>query len=80
MRKLIPLLLLTLSASAMAQHYHHGNYGRNWQSNPNWWIAPVVIGGVIGYELNRPQQVVIYPTTSTNDTATSIRISLARND
>ena len=59
MKKLIPLLLITLSASVMAQHHHHGNYSRNWQSNPNWWIAPVVIGGVIGYELNRQQQVII---------------------
>ena len=62
MKKLIALFLVTLSAAAMAQpgfRYHHGHgyypgYG---------WIAPTVIGGVIGYEIarNYPPVVVQQP-------------------
>jgi hypothetical protein len=53
MKKLITLILLTCSLSAMAQHglryHHHGYY-------PGYgWVAPTVIGGVIGYEIARNQ-------------------------
>jgi hypothetical protein len=33
-------------------YYHGGCYGCN-------WVAPMVLGGVIGYELNRPAPVII---------------------
>ena len=53
MKKLIALFLVTLSATAMAQpgfrYHHHGYY-------PGYgWVAPTVIGGVIGYEIARNQ-------------------------
>ena len=54
MKKLIALILLTCSLSAMAQHglrhhHHHGYY-------PGYgWVAPTIIGGVIGYEIARNQ-------------------------
>ena len=53
MKKLISLVLLTCSFSAMAQHglrhNHHGYY-------PGYgWVAPTIIGGVIGYEIARNQ-------------------------
>jgi len=59
MKKLIALFLVTLSATAMAQpgfrHHHHGYYpGYNYG-----WVAPTVIGGVIGYEIARNQPPVI---------------------
>jgi len=60
MKKLLALLLITVSMSAMAQHglryhHHHGYY-----SGPNYnWVAPTIIGGVIGYEIARNQQPVI---------------------
>ena len=51
MKKLIALLLITLSATAMAQHHHgghrHGGYG--------WgWVAPALIGGAVVYAATRP--------------------------
>ena len=50
MKKLIALILITLSATAMAQHHHrHGGWGYN------GWIAPVIVSGVIGYEIARRQ-------------------------
>jgi len=59
MKKLITIILLTLSASAMAQHHHgfrhHGHYRG---PGIGWWVAPVVVGA-IGYELGRQQTVVV---------------------
>ena len=58
MKRFIALILLTSSLSAMAQHglrYHHGYYpGYNYG-----WVAPTIIGGVIGYEIARNQPPVI---------------------
>jgi hypothetical protein len=60
MKKLI-LTLSLLSAFASAEaccyrggYYHHGYYGGG-------WVAPALIGGVIGYELARPQVIVEPP-------------------
>jgi hypothetical protein len=50
MKRLVALILITLSATAMAQHHHrHGGWGYN------GWIAPVIVSGVIGYEIARRQ-------------------------
>ena len=46
MKKLIALALLTLAVSAQAQHHRHHQRGGN-------WMAPVIVGGVIGYALTR---------------------------
>ena len=60
MKKLLAIILLTVSMSSMAQHglrhyHHHGYY-----SGPSYnWVAPTIIGGVIGYEIARTQQPVI---------------------
>ena len=51
MKKLIALVLITLSATAMAQHHHHRHNGWGY----NGWIAPVIVSGVIGYEIARRQ-------------------------
>ena len=57
MKKLLTVLLLTLSASAFAQHHHgwrhHGHY-----SGPGfgYWVAPLVIGGVVGAAIARENQ------------------------
>ena len=56
MKKLIALVLVTLSATAMAQHHHHHRHS-GW--GYNGWIAPVIVSGVIGYEIARHQQPVI---------------------
>jgi hypothetical protein len=58
MKKLLAILLLTASVSAMAQHGYgfrpHGYYGGGWGL-----ITPTIIGGVVGYEIARSQQPVI---------------------
>ena len=60
MKRLIALLFLTVSVSAIAQpgfryYHHHGYY-----PGPNYgWVAPTIIGGVIGYEIARNQPPVI---------------------
>jgi hypothetical protein len=56
MKKLIALILITLSTTAMAQHYHHHRHN-GW--GYNGWIAPVIVSGVIGYEIARRQPPVI---------------------
>ena len=62
MKKFIALFLLTISVSAMAQHWNHGHrhhgparhYGYYGQGN---WVAPLIIGGVVGAAImNRPAQ------------------------
>jgi hypothetical protein len=57
--KNILVLLLSLSVvSAFAQHRHYGHHHHGHHNNYNW-VAPMIIGGVIGYELSRPQPPVI---------------------
>jgi hypothetical protein len=59
MKKIIAVILLSISSIALAggpgHHNHHGYWrhdnGRNWV-----WVVPTVIGGVIGYEIARNQQ------------------------
>ena len=52
MKRLVALILITISATAMAQHHHHHRHG-GW--GYNGWIAPVIVSGVIGYEIARRQ-------------------------
>ena len=64
MKKLVAILLLALTATtAMAQHhgYRHG-HGGHWHRGygGGWtWVAPTIIGGVIGYEIARNQPPVL---------------------
>jgi len=57
---LLALILAVTSASTMAQWHHHGpccyhgGYGGG-------WIAPALVGGVIGYELSKPNTVYVEP-------------------
>jgi len=52
MKKLIlALSLLTLGAQAHEVHYHGGCCYRGGGIG---WVAPALIGGVVGYELARP--------------------------
>jgi len=59
MKKLaLTLALLSTFASAEAccyrGYYHHGYYGGG-----IGWVAPAVVGGVIGYELSQPRTVIV---------------------
>jgi len=71
MKKLVAVLLLTVaSTSVMAQHGGHGGHGirhghnhhRGHYYGGNNWVAPLVIGGTIGYILNRPAPVYVEPS------------------
>ncbi len=60
MKRILVLILAFASMSAMAQHgfrYHH-HHGYHSGHNYNW-IAPTIIGGVIGYEIARNQSPII---------------------
>jgi hypothetical protein len=53
---LLTFIIASASMAAMAQ-YHHGHWERR---GGGWgWVAPVVIGGVIGYELAQPRPPVV---------------------
>ena len=63
MNKLLQTLtlvsLISVSGASQANpgyHYPHRNHG---YYNPYGWVAPLVIGGVVGYVITRPQPVVI---------------------
>jgi hypothetical protein len=77
MKKLFTIFVLSAGMGAcvapvQAQGFHHhGGYYRS--GNGLNWVAPAVIGGVIGYELSRPryeqpviiQQPPVYVTPPT---------------
>ena len=57
MKKLLAVFILCAGMSscvtqAHAQWHHHGGHYRGGYNN---WVAPALIGGVIGYELSRPR-------------------------
>ena len=51
----IALGLLVVTSSALAQHGHrnHGHYNHHKHYRGNNWVAPAIIGGVIGYGFSR---------------------------
>lgn len=59
MKKIILVLSLFLATTASAQHYHHRHQPTYVYGGGNgWgWVAPIVIGGAIGYSMARPSQV-----------------------
>lgn len=61
MKKLLFCLMMLFSVSAFAQHHHHhhGHWHYRGGSNPWVWVAPTIIGGVIGYEIARNQPPVV---------------------
>lgn len=53
MKKILTVFaLVALSTSAVANHGHHGHHGHS----GNAWIAPLVIGGIIGYSMTPRQE------------------------
>lgn len=60
MRKILTTIVLAASAlTAQADPYHHGYRGGYYVGGYNNWVAPLIIGGVAGYALSRPQPVVV---------------------
>lgn len=53
------LAITTVGANAQWRHQHyHRSGGYGWG-----WVAPTIIGGVVGYEIARSQQPVIIQQT-----------------
>jgi hypothetical protein len=64
MKKLISVFVLSAglgscAVPAFAQHHHHHGYWRHGGGNGWVWVAPTIIGGVIGYEIARNQPPVV---------------------
>ena len=49
MRILLALILATMPMYSFSQHRHNHSHGYG-------WITPLIIGGVVGYAITRPQQ------------------------
>lgn len=62
MKKLFIILALAcVTLPALAQHHGHGFRHHGHYRGPGYggWVAPLVIGGVVGYALTRPETVVV---------------------
>ena len=58
MKKLLAIGLFVISTAAAAQHHHHHGHWRHGHGGHWHWVAPTLIGGVIGYEIARNQSQV----------------------
>jgi hypothetical protein len=56
---LLALSLVSLAFTANAQWHHHGGYYHGGYGCGGCWVAPAIIGGVVGYELSRPAPVIV---------------------
>ena len=57
---LLALSLFAVVGTANAQWHHHGGYYRGgYYGGGGNWVAPLIIGGVIGYEINRANQTPV---------------------
>jgi hypothetical protein len=57
---LLALSLFAVVGTANAQWHHHGYYGyRGPCYGCGNWVAPMILGGVIGYEINRANQTPV---------------------
>lgn len=60
---LVSLVFLMVTVPALAQHWRHGHHGHHGHARyhghygHNNWVAPLIIGGVVGAVIaNRPAQ------------------------
>ena len=52
MKRILVSILLCFTTLAQAQHHHYNGTGNN-------WVAPLVIGGLVGAAIARPTQPTI---------------------
>lgn len=73
MKKILVASLLVFTGSAFA-HGYNGYYHHHYHNHNNW-VAPLIIGGMVGYAINRPQVVtappVVYPPVTVIPTVQS---------
>ena len=66
MKKLIGLLVLLFATTgAFANGHRIGPYSPSFRHHHSDWIAPVIIGGVIGYALSQQKTPQAQPTMPT---------------
>jgi hypothetical protein len=53
--------LLSISGTSQANPNHRNHHG--YYPNPYGWVAPLVIGGVVGYAITRQQPVIVQQPT-----------------
>lgn len=59
MKRILAAVLLSLvSLSTVAQHRHHNHHYRPSHSHGHW-VAPLIIGGVVGYAITRNNEPVV---------------------
>ena len=76
MKKIILAVALLASVPAFAQHHYHHHHGYWQRGGNNWvWVAPTIIGGVIGYEIarNQPPVVVQQPVIVQNQNLPTVQ-------
>ena len=61
MKRLLVVVLFGLAGLAQANPYHDGRFRYHDHGHRSNWVAPLIIGGVVGYALARPQQPVYQP-------------------
>jgi hypothetical protein len=54
--------LILVSGTSQANPNHHYGPNRGYH-NHYGWVAPLVIGGVVGYAITRPQPVIVQQPT-----------------
>lgn len=60
MKKVVLILGLMTSLSVSAHGYNGYGYRGNYYHGSNYdWVAPLAIGGLIGYGLSQPRTVVV---------------------
>lgn len=55
---IVGLAIAAASVPALAQHHGYWRHGHHSHGGFGW-VAPVIIGGVVGYEIARNQQPVV---------------------
>lgn len=58
MKILLALFLMSTCMSAAAQHRHHHHH--HYHAHSNQWLAPAIIGGIVGYALAQPRPQIQY--------------------
>jgi hypothetical protein len=60
MYKILVAFILALTASTAFAHGPHG-YWRHGGEGRWYWMAPIIVGGAVAYEVSRPPVVVQQP-------------------